>query len=54
MILLVFCHVDILRLALLILFVHKKKRHTWQQQLLEKIIFFNTLDLVKMQLNFFT
>lgn len=31
----------------------KKKRHTWQQQLLEKIIFFNTLYLVKVQLNFF-
>lgn len=53
MILLVFWHVDILRLALLILFVHKKKRHTWQQQLLQKIIFFNTLYLVKVQLNFF-
>lgn len=31
----------------------KKKRHTWQQQLLEKTIFFNTLYLVKVQLNFF-
>lgn len=31
----------------------KKKRHTCQEQLLEKIIFFNTLYLIKVQLNLF-